>query len=128
MTSVSRALDAVLWTVALASLGTVVLLSLGPGGGRSGIFAADKLWHAVGYGALTGTWLLAAVWRPGRGEGRFPQGAPVVVVGAVLLGAMLELFQILVGRSADPLDWLANVVGVSIVSTVWLMLRGRAPA
>lgn len=128
MTPLSRALDAVLWTVAVAMLLTVVLYSLGPGAGPSGIFAADKLWHALAYGALTGVWLLAAVWRPGRGPGRYPGGAAPIVIGTVVLGGFLELLQALVGRAADPFDWLANVLGVALVSGAWFLVRRRAPA
>lgn len=128
MTAASRAVDGALWTVAVGILAAVVIASLGPGVGRSAIFAADKLWHGVAYGTLTGAWLLAAVWRPGRGPGRYARGAPLVMVGAVILGALLELLQGLVGRSVDPFDWLANVMGVALISSVWLLLRRRRPA
>lgn len=128
MTPASRAVDVVLWTAAIGTLATVLLFSLGPGAGPSGIFAADKLWHGIAYAALTGTWLLAAVWRPGRGPGRFPGGAPLVVIALVVLGGLLELLQGVVGRFADPLDWLANLVGVILVAAAWLLLRRGASA
>ena len=127
MTPASNALDAVLWTAAVATLGTVVLFSLGPGAGPTGILGADKLWHALAYGALTGGWLLAAVWRPGRGPGRYPGGAPLIVIGAAVLGALLELLQGGVGRFADPLDWMANLVGIALATVAWLLMRRGVP-
>lgn len=127
MTPASRALDAVLWIAAASTLATVVVFSVGPGAAPTGIFAADKLWHAIAYGALTGAWLLAAVWRPGRGPGRFPGGAPLILIGAAVLGALLELLQGVVGRFADPLDWLANLVGAALAAAAWLLLRRLAP-
>ena len=125
--AISRAVDAVLWTAALAVLGAVVFLSVGPGGPRTGIFAADKLWHALSSAALTGSWLLAAAWRPGRGPGRFPGAALSIVVGAAVLGGVLELLQGIVGRSADPLDWLADVAGITGALGAWVLLRRGAP-
>lgn len=122
----SRTIDVVLWILSSALLASLVLLSLGPGGGRSGIWALDKLWHGVGYGALTGAWLLAAAWRPGRGPGVLPHAGPPIAFSAAALGGLLEILQGMIGRSADPFDWVANLVGIFVVSLAWMLARRLA--
>src|SRR5437762_4307060 len=84
--------DTALWAVSVALLVATFVLSLGPAPpGLNAFFASDKLIHATGYAALTGSWLLAAVWRPGRGDGPFPRATRLVVIGAMVLGAGIEV-------------------------------------
>ena len=120
----SRTIDVVLWVVAVATLGAVVVLSLGPPpSGLEAFPGADKLWHAIAYAGCTGSWLLAAVWRPGRGPGAFPRAGIPIVVGAAVLGGAIELVQRVFSRSADPLDWLADLAGIALASGGWLVAR-----
>jgi VanZ family protein len=116
--------DTVLWGVALSLLGATFLLSLGPAPpGLNAFFASDKLVHAAGYAALTESWLLAAVWRPGRGDGRFPRAAWAFAVAAIVLGVGIEVGQHFVDRSADVFDALADMGGVLVALWLWLALR-----
>jgi VanZ family protein len=114
------------WAAALALLAATFVLSLGPAPpGLDAFFASDKVVHAAGYAALTGSWLLAAVWRPGRGDGPFPRAAWLVVMCAVVLGAGIEVGQHFVDRSADPFDALADAGGALAALWVWTAVRRR---
>jgi hypothetical protein len=118
--------DALLWVVALALLGAVLWLSLGPMPAVVEDFRlSDKLLHAAGYALLTFVWLLAATWRPGRGLGRWPLSAPLVVGAFLALGGTLELIQARFDRSADVLDWLADCLGVAVGAFLWRWLWVR---
>ena len=117
-------LDVALWTLSVLALVGIVALSLGPGPDRADLFPhADKVWHLLAYAGLTGSWLLAAVWRPGRGSGRWPHAASPILWTAVALGTGLELLQRTVDRSADPLDWAANVLGICAAAWTWGWLK-----
>ncbi len=116
-----------LWFASIALLAATFVLSLGPAPpGLNAFPASDKVVHAAGYAALTGCWLLAAVWRPGRGAGPFPRAAWLVVAAAVVLGSGIEVGQHFVDRSADPLDALADIAGVLAALWAWTSLRRRA--
>lgn len=116
--------DAALWWVSLGLLAATFLLSLGPAPpGLKAFFASDKVIHAAGYAALTGSWLLAAVWRPGRGDGPFPRAARIVVFGAIVLGAAIEVAQHFVDRTADPFDALADAGGALLTLWLWGVLK-----
>ncbi len=118
--------DAGLWAVSVALLLATFVLSLGPAPpGLNAFFASDKLIHAAGYAALTASWLLAAVWRPGRGDGPFPQAVWVVVVSAIVLGAGIEVGQHFVDRSADPFDAMADAGGALVALWIWASLKRR---
>jgi hypothetical protein len=82
--------------------------------------------HTIGYACVTIFWLLAGVWRPGRGEGRFPRAMLAIVVGFAILGALVEVIQNQVHRTSDPLDWLADLVVVVVALAAWTLLRQRA--
>jgi VanZ family protein len=122
-----RVLDAALWSIAVGLLAATFVLSLDVAPpGLNTFFASDKLIHAAGYAALAGSWLLAAVWRPGRGIGTFPHAAWAIVLGAVVLGAGIEVGQRFVHRNADPFDVLADAGGVLVAAWAWVALRRRA--
>jgi VanZ family protein len=121
--------DTALWAVSVALLVATFVLSLGPAPpGLNAFFASDKLIHAAGYAALTGSWLLAAVWRPGRGDGPFPRATRLVVIGAMVLGTGIEVGQHFVDRSADPLDALADAGGILVALWAWTALKRRIDA
>jgi VanZ family protein len=90
---------------------------------------ADKVLHAVAYAGTSFLFLLAAVWRPGRGEGRFPGAAPWIVLAASVTGLAIEIVQGHAGRQRSGLDFLADVIGVLVALGVWgaMKRRGRAP-
>lgn len=122
----SRAIDAALWVLGGGLLGASIVLSLDPEPeALSRLDLSDALLHLVGYAALTAAWLFAAVWRPGRGPGLFPDSAALILVGLLGLGLALEALQGLVpARDADWRDALANVVGVGTAWWAWRTTRG----
>lgn len=128
-TKVSRLIDVALWAASFGLLILSFLFSWGspPGFGPETDWA-DKAWHFLGYAALCSTLLLAAVWRPGRGAGRF-SGTAVRVSGLVLAIAWLtEALQAPFGRDADLLDAVADLAGVAAGFVLWSVLtswRGR---
>src|SRR4030067_363557 len=85
---------------------------------RKAAARAVRLRRAAG-GAL---FLLAAVWRPGRGPGRFPRAAPWIVFGAVTLGGLIEILQGSVFDGDPELrDWVADVAGAALGFLVWVL-------
>jgi hypothetical protein len=121
-----RVLDAGLWAASLALLVWIVVVSLGPVPAAAPDFAwSDKAYHAAHYAMLAGLLLLAAVWRPGRGPGRWPNSAPAVVAGLIVVGGGLEVLQAFVGRQADVTDLLADAAGVAMAALLWGWTRRR---
>ncbi len=126
-----RLLDLVLWTVATVSLALTSVLSFfaePPGSGFG--HGIDKVEHALAYFMTTLAVLLAGVWRPGRGLGRFP-GARWWIAGAALAaGALIEVLQsaLTTNRQGDVRDWLAELVGVGLALLALRLLERREPA
>jgi len=119
-----RVVDALLWMASLGLLGGTIAYSLGPAPAALNAFPlADKVLHAGTYGAMTLSWLLTVVWRPGRGGGAIPEDAPAVLVSAIILGATIEVAQHFVDRTADPLDALSDAVGAVAGLAVWAAVR-----
>ena len=84
---------------------------------------ADKIEHAIAYFATTLSFLFAAVWRPGRGPGRWPWMGLWFPVAAIAAGALIEFLQGMTPtREAQALDLIAEVIGtmaaVAIHSTI----------
>lgn len=122
-----KLIDAGLWLSCLFLTVTIVVTSLASPPAAMSFPGADKLYHFGSYLLLTLLLLLAAVWRPGRGSGALPDKGMVVLVGAVTLGIVLELGQLLVSeRSAHIFDAVANMVGVTAAWIVWTYLL-RSP-
>jgi hypothetical protein len=122
----SRHIDVALWASTGLSAGLTIYLSLGPIPAGAGAFPhSDKVWHALFYAVTAFLFLLAAVWRPGRGQGPFPR-AGLVFLGAVLVaGAVIEVLQGVVTELRKPelLDWLAEVLGVIVALVALTLLR-----
>jgi hypothetical protein len=110
-----RLIDAALWaTTALLALLTMLFsFGLSPPG-TSSFALADKLGHGAIYFATFLCFLLAAVWRPGRGDGSFPTKAPLFAIGVVIAGIVIEVLQEVAttDRRAEPGDVLAEAIGV----------------
>jgi hypothetical protein len=89
-----RLIDAGLWalTVGLALITLLFSFDFSPPG--TGWFPlADKFGHGLMYFATFFSFLLAAVWRPGRGDRPFPRRALVFALGVVAAGVAIELLQ-----------------------------------
>lgn len=85
---------------------------------------ADKLWHCLAFASTITVYLLAAVWRPGRGEGAFPRAAPVIVAAAVATAVLIEILQgAFFHRDAQVLDAVAGSVGTLAAFGAWIGLR-----
>ena len=88
---------------------------------------ADKLLHAGCYVVVTGLLLLAAVWRPGRGDGAFPQAGEVIVGAIGAFGIAIEVLQGgFFHRNADPRDVMANLAGAMVAYLAWRGVRIRS--
>ena len=119
-----------MWFIAWLLMAVALFYSFGPiPPGTESFRYADKVFHAATYMATTLTFLLAAVWRPGRGTGAFPESAVWIVLGAIATGFGVELLQgAFFGRHADLTDGLADLIGVAVGSGLWLTLRAAFPA
>ena len=83
----------------------------------------DELLHLVSYLVFTFVARLAIVARPGRRAA--PPGSGRVVAAVVaLVGASIEIVQMLVDRDPSALDALANATGAALALWLWsLVLR-----
>jgi VanZ family protein len=117
-----RLLRTGLWLIAVAVLVALVGLSLTPQ--PPGPQGWDKVAHATAYALFVQSVLLAAVWAPRLGAGRWPNSHVLIVVGAVCLGASLEILQdAYFARTADVLDEVANVLGALVGAFAWYGTR-----
>jgi len=118
--------DLVLWAAAFLCAGVTLWLSVAavpPGTAAFG--GADKVEHALAYLVTTLLVLLAAVWRPGRGEGPLARWWWAVLAIMVVAGGVLEIVQSFVGREAELADWVAEIVAVSLAWGVLVGWRRR---
>jgi VanZ family protein len=115
-----RRIDAALWAGFACSIAFTLFWALGaaPPGGR--LFPrADKVFHAFAFASILGTFLLAGVWRPGRGSGRYEAATPAFIAGLMAFGVIIELVQSEIsGRDADILDLVADLVGMGLAIVV----------
>ena len=117
--------DLVLWVVAWLLVAGVVWSFLGPPpSALADLSFGDKILHFGAYASTTAMFLLAAVWRPGRGRGGFPRSAPLIVGSAILLSGVIELAQgAFTSRTAEPLDAVAGVVGAIAAWAAWRLVE-----
>ena len=120
-------LDTLLWVLSAFSAGLTLVFSFGlvpPG--VDGFPLADKVWHGLAYFTTSLLFLLAAVWRPGRGAGLFPHAGIVFALLGSAAGGLVEIAQgFTATRDPELLDWIVEVVGISAALGVVLMLRAR---
>jgi hypothetical protein len=129
----SRSIDAALWVATSLSAGLTLYLSLGPVPPGAGAFPnSDKVWHGLFYAVTTFLFLLAAVWRPGRGTGPFPRAGLVGVAVILVAGGVVELLQGVMTEYRKPelMDWIAELIGVTLALGSLAVLRRvtEAPA
>jgi hypothetical protein len=120
-----RVVDGALWLAWMACFGATLYFSFwaDPFGGA--FHGADKVGHAVAYFATTISFLLVAVWRPGRGLGRWPQAGVWFPVAAVIAGIAVEIMQatLTATRTAEVGDVVAEVVGSGLAFIVHALTR-----
>jgi VanZ family protein len=116
--------DRILWVAAGLCIAVTLWLSLvevPPG--TSAFGGADKVEHAFAYFVTSLLLLLAAVWRPGRGDGVLAPWTWWVLGAMVLAGGAVEIVQSFVGREAELADWLAEIVAVVLAAGVLAVWR-----
>ena len=121
--------DLILWVVAWLLVAGVIWSSLGPPpAALADLSFGDKLLHFGAYAATTGMFLLAAVWRPGRGPGGFPRSAPLILGVAFVLSGIIEMTQgAFTSRTGDAWDAVAGILGAAAAWGAWLLLGRFAP-
>ena len=122
----SRLTDVLLWAaVAGLSFLTVLFSIRDAAPDIDGFSGADKIGHGVMYFAVLVPLLLAAVWRPGRGDGPLPNGLPWLALGLLAVGIGLEGVQaaFFPSRSAELLDIVAESLGIAAAVLVVLVAR-----
>ncbi len=86
---------------------------------------ADKLEHLAFYGVMG---LFFALWRRASGASTARALAQALVFAA-LAGCLDEVHQLWIpGRSADPVDWLADTAGGGFGAAFSAFLSGRFPS
>jgi VanZ family protein len=120
--------DVVVWAAAILCATFTLWWSLAEKPpGRTLFSGVDKVEHAIAYLATALLFLMAAVWRPGRGDGPFARRAVWVVLGLVVAGGAVEVVQSSIGRDAELGDWAAEVVAIALawtILTVWRIVEG----
>ena len=96
--------------------------------GTSAFGGADKVEHAFAYFVTSLLVLLAAVWRPGRGNGVLWPWRWWVLGAMALAGGAVEIVQSYVGREAELADWVAEIVAVALAAGVLALWRRSAGA
>ncbi|MFH1680912.1 MAG: VanZ family protein [Candidatus Eisenbacteria bacterium] len=86
----------------------------------------DKILHLIEYGVFA--WLWGEVFRGSRREGLRRRAFAIVVLGGLVWAALDEVYQGTVGRSRDPMDFLADAVAIVAVQTFQEWRKRRAKA
>jgi VanZ family protein len=120
-----RLIDGCLWALTLVfATGTMWFSFVSPPPGANLFPGADKVQHCVAYFATALSFLFAAVWRPGRGDGPFAGLGNWILVGVVVAGVAIELIQAQTpDRSAEFADVVAEAVGASAALVVHTRVR-----
>ena len=117
-------IDVVLWLSAFACGVVTLYLSLWAVPlGTKAFPGADKVEHGVAYFVTALLLLLAAVWRPGRGDGPLARWWWGVLGALFVAGGLIELVQTQIGRRGEWNDWLAEIVAVALAWAAISALR-----
>ncbi|MFD2739604.1 VanZ family protein [Sulfitobacter aestuarii] len=99
------------------SLAAVIgYLTLIPSDLSQGVPGSDKLYHFLAFAALT---LPCAAL--------YPRALLMILPGALLYGGVIELIQPSVGRSAEWMDFLADMLGTSVGAALGLIINQLLP-
>jgi VanZ family protein len=122
-----RTIDIALWTATTIAAGMTAWLSLVVSPPGTNAFSdADKIQHLVAYVVTVSLFMLAAVWRPGRGGGLLWGARAWVLPIAIVGSGAIEVVQGWTGRNQEVADWVAGSVGAAIAVGInaWLRRRG----
>jgi VanZ family protein len=120
-------IDRALWALTAACIAATLWFSFVAQPPGTDLFpGADKVNHAVAYFATTLSFLFAAVWRPGRGVGRFPHLGRWFALAAIAGGAVIEILQSMTPKRAGDLgDLVAEAIGTVAALFVHALIRRR---
>jgi VanZ family protein len=120
-------IDRGLWTLTAACAATTLWFSfVAPPPGADLFPGADRVGHAMAYFTTTLSFLFAAVWRPGRGIGRFPHLGTWFPLAAIAGGAVIEILQGMTAtRAAEAYDLVAEAIGTGAALAVHTLIRRR---
>ena len=117
-------MEAALWLTLILLVAMGVSLGLTAGTARG---PCDPYLHSGGSMLLTVVFLMAAVWRPGRGDGWFPHGDLTIVALIILVGLGIEVAQTSGKIRVDSLGDLAlDSAGTVAGWLVWRYWRHRS--
>ena len=111
---------AVYWSLAFVVTHVPPLLPRDDDDGPEPLIGADKVVHLIGFAALA--FLLANVL--GRRFGRGTATLMTLAIGAIY-GVFDEVTQPMFGRTADPFDWVADLIGLAIGLALYRLARRR---
>lgn len=121
-----RTIDAALWLGTAVSAGLTVWLSIVAAPPESSVVEGiDKLQHLLAYAATVSLFLLAAVWRPGRGAGLLWGMRAWVLPLALAAAAAIEVIQGRIGRQQEVADAVAGGLGAALAVVTNVALRRR---
>ncbi len=107
------------WTLTLVYACFHFVMTHLPVGNVPVLPGADKTWHFLSYGLLSGCFYLT-LWMGGMPVRRT---ALMVVFAAALFGLFDEILQAPVGREPELLDWIVDVAGAIVAATCLSLLR-----
>jgi len=129
-----RAIDFSLWILTgLFATTTIWFSFVAPPPGVNLFPGADKVQHGIAYFATTLSFLFAAVWRPGRGDGPFPRLSRWIFAAVVIVGIVVEAIQEQTpARTAELADVAAEAIGagaaIAIHAGIRRWSRSRPPS
>ena len=120
-------IDRSLWALTAACAATTLWFSfVAPPPGADLFPGADRVGHAIAYFTTTLSFLFAAVWRPGRGIGRFPHLGRWFPLAVIAGGALIEILQGMTAtRAAEVYDLVAEAIGAAAAVAVHALIRWR---
>jgi VanZ family protein len=118
-------IDRALWGLTAACTSTTLWFSfVAPPPGADLFPGADRVGHAIAYFTTTLSFLFAAVWRPGRGIGRFPDLGRWFPLTAIAGGAVIEILQGMTAtRAAEIYDLVAEAIGIVAALALHALIR-----
>ena len=126
-----RLIDAALWALTLLCAGLTLSWSFGPSAPGADAFpGADRVGHGIAFFATSLSFLLAAVWRPGRGRGPLHAWRWALVAALIVLGGLVEIGQsaFTETREAEFWDWFCELIAIFLAAGIVAALEGHASA